>query len=50
MGALLELHVLFWELLLGGANVEKWCDHQENKFFIDNAVEALILFQDTGAY
>ena len=32
-------------MLLGGANVEEWGDHQEKKFFIDNAVQALIPFQ-----
>ena len=38
-------------MLLGGANVEEWGDHQEKKFFIDNAVQALIPFQgDIGAY
>ena len=45
-GAALELHVLYLVLLLGGANVEKWGDHQEEKFFIDNAVQALIPFQE----
>ena len=45
-GAPLELHVLFWEWLLGSANVEKWADHQKKKFFTDNAVQALIAFQE----
>ena len=35
----------FWESLLGGVNVGKWGDRQEKKFFIDNAVQALIPFQ-----
>ena len=26
--------------------MEKWGDHQEKKFFIDNAVQALIPFQE----
>ena len=41
----MELPVLFWKLLLGGENVEKWSDHQEKKFFTDNAVQVLIPFQ-----
>ena len=38
---LLECHVLFLGLLLGGANVERQGDNQE-KFFIDNTAQALI--------
>ena len=37
-----ECHVLFWGLLLGGANVEGRGDDQEKKFFIDNTAQALI--------
>ena len=37
-----ECHVLFWGLLLGGANVEGRGDNQEKKFFIDNTAQALI--------
>ena len=35
----------FGGLLLGGANAEKWGDHQKRKFFLNNSVEALISFK-----
>ena len=35
----LELHILFLGLPIGDSNMEKWGDHQEKKFFIDNVVQ-----------
>ena len=35
----------FGGLLLGGSNVEKWGDHQKEKFFINNSVEAVNSFK-----
>ena len=43
-------YVSFWAFLLGGANVEKWGDHQKKKFFIDNAVQALIPFKEVSMF
>ena len=33
-------------LQLGSSNAEKWFDHQREKFFINNSVEALIPFRE----
>ena len=41
----MECHELFLGLLLRGANVEKWGDDQEKKFFIDDTAQALIPFK-----
>ena len=35
----------FGGLLLGGSNAEKWGDHQKEKFFINNSVEAVNSFK-----
>ena len=43
---LLECHVFFLELLLGGANMVRRDEEQEKKFFIDNAARGLILSGD----
>lgn len=32
--------------MLGGSNANKWGDHQKKNQFIDNYVEALILFKE----
>ena len=45
-GAPCECHVLFLGLLFGVANVEKWGDNQEKKFFMDNTVCTLIPFKE----
>ena len=34
--------------MLGVSNAEKWGDHQKKKFFINNSVEAVILFKVLG--
>ena len=31
---------------MGGLNAEKWGDDQNKKFFVNNSVEALILFKE----
>ena len=46
VGEPLALQVLFCGILLGGANVKNWGDHQETKYYIDNVVQALITFKD----
>ena len=42
----MELHILFWGLFLVGSNVEKWVNRQKQEFFINNSVEAVILFNE----
>ena len=42
----MELHILFWGLFLVGSNVEKWVNRQKKEFFINNSVEAVILFNE----
>ena len=46
---LLKLHLIFFwgggggggGLMLGDSNAEKWGDHQNKKFFIDNFVKSI---------
>ena len=42
-GRPMKLDIRFW--LLGGSNAEKWGDHEKEKFFINNSVEAEISFE-----
>lgn len=42
---ILKFHKLFFGLLLGGPNAEKWGKYPKKKFFINNFIEALILFK-----
>ena len=47
----MELICSFLGLLLGSADVEKWGDHLEKKFIVDNVIQALIPFKKgIGAY
>ena len=47
VGGTVELHVPFdGRFLLGSSKMKKWGDNQNKRFFINNSVEAVILFKN----
>ena len=47
LGGPLKLHVPFYgRFLLGSSKMKKWGDNQNKRFFINNSVEAVILFKN----